>query len=49
MLKFLTAGHAVIPESVVHEIRDQQYQHPDLRQILDAEWIVVDRSEDLEF
>ncbi|MBU8763309.1 nucleotide-binding protein [Micrococcus luteus] len=49
MLKFLTAGHAVIPESVEQEIRDQQYQHPDLRQILDAEWIVVDRSEDLEF
>ena len=49
VLKFLTAGHAVIPESVEQEIRDQQYQHPDLRQILDAEWIVVDRSEDLEF
>nr|WP_254184651.1 nucleotide-binding protein [Micrococcus luteus] len=45
----MTAGHAVIPESVEQEIRDQQYQHPDLRQILDAEWIVVDRSEDLEF
>lgn len=49
VLKFLTAGHAVIPESVEQEIRDQQHQHPDLRQILDAEWIVVDRSEDLEF
>ena len=48
VLKFLTGGRIVIPESVEREIKDQQHQHAALRQILDADWITVDRSDDLE-
>ncbi|CAM3686826.1 nucleotide-binding protein [Micrococcus flavus] len=49
VLKFLTGGCIVIPESVEREIKDQQHQHAALRQILDADWITVDRSDDLEY
>lgn len=49
VLKFLTGGRIVIPESVEREIKDQQHQHAALRQILDADWITVDRSDDLEY
>ncbi|MDY6055031.1 nucleotide-binding protein [Micrococcus sp.] len=49
VLKFLTRGRVVIPESVERELKDQSHQHQVLQQVLTAEWIVVDRSDDLEY
>jgi len=48
VLKFLAAGRPVlIPDSVDGEIRRQVPDVPELQQVLDAEWIRVDRSDDL--
>lgn len=48
VLKFLTSEtSAVIPESVEAELKRQCIDIPALRQVLDAEWITVDRSVDL--
>lgn len=50
VLKFINSGsQAVIPESVEDELLNQQYGNPSLAQIFDADWISVDRSDDLEF
>jgi len=50
VLKFLTADRAVIiPESVEFELKKQVYDLPALSQVLDADWISVDRSDDLAF
>lgn len=50
VLKFLTADRAVtIPESVEYELKKQVHDIPALHQVLDANWITVDRSDDLPF
>lgn len=48
--KFLTGDRAVIiPASVEHELKKQVHDMPALHQVLDADWIGVDRSDDLGF
>lgn len=48
VLKFVAAGRPVlIPDSVEREIRRQVHDLPALQQVLDADWIAVDRSSDL--
>lgn len=50
VLKFLAGDRPVlIPESVEAEIRRQTHDVPELHQVLDAAWISVDRSNDLQF
>lgn len=50
VLKFLTGDRAVIiPESVEYELKKQVHLVPALRQVLDADWISVDRSDDMPF
>lgn len=50
VLKFLAAEReVVIPESVERELRRQSHELPVLRQVLDADWITIDRNSDLEF
>ena len=50
VLKFLTADRTVIiPASVEFELMKQVHDIPALHQVLDAEWIRVDRSDDLSF
>lgn len=50
VLKFLAGDRLVIvPESVEHELKNQVYDQPALRQVLDADWISVDRSNDMIF
>lgn len=50
VLKFLAGDRAVIiPESVEHELKRQSHDLPALRQVLDADWIAVDRSCDVQF
>jgi predicted nucleic acid-binding protein len=50
VLKFLAEDRGVIiPESVEREIKRQVHDLPVLHQVLDAEWICVDRSDDLPF
>lgn len=50
VLKFLTADRGVtIPESVEYELKKQAHDVPAVHQVLDAEWICVDRSDDLPF
>ena len=49
-LKFLTRDRGIlIPESVLVELERQALTEPDLRQLLDGGWVVVDRSDDIEF
>lgn len=49
-LKFLTRdGGLIIPESVLDELTAQSHHEPDLRQIIEADWITVDRSDDIAF
>jgi predicted nucleic acid-binding protein len=50
VLDFLAEDRPVIiPESVERELRDQAHALPVLNEVLDAEWIVTDRSCDLAF
>jgi hypothetical protein len=50
VLKFLAGDRGVvIPESVQRELKRQVHDLPVLQQVLDAEWIRVDRSDDLPF
>lgn len=47
VLDFLARGRrVVIPESVEDELREQAHDLPVLHEVLAAEWIVVDRSDD---
>ncbi|MEZ5086426.1 MAG: nucleotide-binding protein [Tessaracoccus sp.] len=39
----------IIPESVAEELRAQRHHEPGLAQIFDAEWITIDRSDDVDF
>ncbi|MDN3478300.1 nucleotide-binding protein [Curtobacterium sp. APC 4022] len=49
-LKFLTGDRGLlIPESVEYELLRQERELPALRQILEADWVEVDRSDDLDF
>lgn len=50
VVKFLAGDRPVlIPESVERELRQQERDTVVLRQLLDAEWITVDRSNDIAF
>jgi predicted nucleic acid-binding protein len=50
IVDFLAADRLVIiPESVERELRNQAYGLPALHEILTADWIVKDRSDDLPF
>ncbi|WP_369371255.1 nucleotide-binding protein [Promicromonospora sp. Populi] len=50
VLKFLTNGRAVlIPETVEDELKRQSHGEPVLQQVLQADWITVDRSTDIAF
>lgn len=50
VLHFLAGDRpVVIPESVERELRRQSHELPVLNEILDADWIRVDRSDDLTF
>lgn len=50
VLKFLAGERNVlIPESVERELKRQVHNMPVLRQVLEADWICVDRSDDLPF
>ncbi|MBS1906186.1 MAG: nucleotide-binding protein [Actinobacteria bacterium] len=50
VVKYLGRDHQVIiPESVEVELRDQSRTDPELRQVLEADWIHVDRSTDLAY
>lgn len=50
VLHFLAAERAVvIPESVERELNHQVSEIAALRQVLDASWITVDRSDDIAF
>lgn len=50
VLKFLAGDRrVVVPESVESELKRQVYEIPVLQQVLDAPWITIDRSDDLEF
>jgi hypothetical protein len=49
-LKHLNKGNRVIiPDSVEAELLDQQHSDVSLEQVLNAEWITVDRSDDVHF
>lgn len=49
VLKFLAQGRPVlIPEGVERELRRQVHEVPELQQVLDAEWISVERNTDIE-
>jgi len=49
-LDFLAGDRRVIiPESVERELRDQAHTLPVLHEVLAADWIFVDRSDDLQF
>lgn len=50
VLKFLTNDRAVlIPGTVEDELKRQAHGEPGLQQVLQADWITVDRSTDIEF
>lgn len=50
VLKFLAGDRRIlIPESVERELKRQVHGLPVLHQVLEADWIHVDRSDDLEF
>lgn len=50
MLHFLAGDRpVVIPESVERELRRQSHEIPVLNEVLDADWIRVDRSDDIAF
>lgn len=50
VLKYLSRdAQAMIPETVEVELRDQSRSDPQLRQVLEADWITVDRSTDLAY
>ncbi|WP_020392514.1 hypothetical protein [Kribbella catacumbae] len=50
VLKFLAGDRGVlIPESVERELKRQIHQLPALDQVLSADWIHVDRSDDVAF
>lgn len=50
VLRFVADGRAVIvPESVELELLERRHTHPSLAQIFDADWISIDRSEDILF
>lgn len=50
VLKFLAGERPVrIPESVERELKNQVHDLPVLHQVLDADWIGVDRSDDIPF
>lgn len=50
VLKFLTGTREVlIPESVEDELRRQSHEHPVLQQVLEADWVTVDRSDDIPY
>ena len=50
VLKFLAGDRLVlIPESVEREIKNQLDALPVLHQVLDADWLSVDRSDDMPF
>lgn len=49
-LDFLAGDRRVIiPESVERELRDQAHALPVLHEVLAADWIAVDRSDDIQF
>lgn len=50
VLKFLNQGtQVIIPESVEVELLDQRHSYASLQQIFDADWIAVDRSDDIKY
>lgn len=50
VLKYLTRSHqAVVPESVEFELKAQSRTEAALSQVLDADWIHVDRSTDIAY
>jgi predicted nucleic acid-binding protein len=50
VLKFLAGDRdVIIPESVERELKKQSHDLPVLHQVLDADWISVDRSDDMPF
>jgi len=50
VLKFVAAERrVVIPESVAVELNEQCIAEPVLRQVVDADWVKIDRSDDLAF
>lgn len=50
VLKFLARDRdVIIPESVERELKRQSHDLPALHQVLDADWISVDRSDDMPF
>jgi predicted nucleic acid-binding protein len=50
ILKFLTTDKAVlIPETVEVELKRQSHEEPLLQQVLQADWITVDRSTDIAY
>ena len=50
VLHFLAGNRpVVIPDSVEAELRRQSHEVPVLKQVLDADWITVDRSTDLAY
>lgn len=50
VLKFLTSDRGLlIPESVFIELGHQANSEPALRQVLEADWVKVDRCDDLQF
>lgn len=49
-LKFVTRDkRVVIPESVERELIEQRYEAPSIAQVLDADWIHVDRTSDASY
>jgi len=50
VLKYLTHDNNVlIPESVEAELLEQRHSHASLEQILNADWIAVDQSDDIQY
>lgn len=50
VLHFLAGARAVVmPESVERELSHQVHAVPVLRQVLEASWITIDRSDDIAF
>ncbi len=50
VLHFIASDRAVlIPESVEQELKRQVHELPELGQVLNASWITVDRSDDIDF
>jgi len=48
ILKSITGARtALIPEVVREEISDATYRYPFLSQVLEADWIKIDRSDDV--